>query len=97
MGHQKIRKTESGYTGILVMIDHYTKLAEAIPCMDYTAVQYTAKSLDFQIWYTHVYTIRQWSAVYHPHDTGIPTSSGRVSSFINHLPPQDQRIGGKTE
>ena len=28
---------ESGYTGILVMIDHYTKLAEAIPCMDYTA------------------------------------------------------------
>ena len=29
--HQKICKTESGYTGILVMIDHYLKLAEAIP------------------------------------------------------------------
>ena len=32
--HQKICKKESGYTGILMMIDHYTKLAEAIPCMD---------------------------------------------------------------
>ena len=35
--HQKICKTESGYTGILVMIDNYTKLAEAIPCIGYTA------------------------------------------------------------
>ena len=35
--HQKVCKTESGYTDILVMIDHYTKLAEAIPCMHYTA------------------------------------------------------------
>ena len=35
--HQKICRTESGHNGILVMIDHYTKLAEAIPCVDYTA------------------------------------------------------------
>ena len=35
--HQKICKTESSYKGILVTVDHYTKMAEAIPCMDYTA------------------------------------------------------------
>ena len=35
--HQKICASDSGYTGILVMIDHYTKLAEAAPCTEYTA------------------------------------------------------------
>merc|ERR1712117_940848 len=35
--HQKICASDSGYTGILVMIDHYTKLVEAAPCTEYTA------------------------------------------------------------
>ena len=30
--HQKICMTESGYNQILVIIDHFTKLAEAVPC-----------------------------------------------------------------
>ena len=30
--HQKICMTDSGYTQILVVIDHFTKLAEAVPC-----------------------------------------------------------------
>ena len=30
--HQKICMTESGYIQILVIIDHFTKLAEAVPC-----------------------------------------------------------------
>ena len=30
--HQKICKTDSGYNQILVIIDHFTKLAEAVPC-----------------------------------------------------------------
>ena len=35
--HQKICASDIGYTGILVMIDHYTKLAEAAPCTEYKA------------------------------------------------------------
>ena len=30
--HQKICMTEPGYNQILVIIDHFTKLAEAVPC-----------------------------------------------------------------
>ena len=30
--HQKICMTDSGYNQILVLIDHFTKLAEAVPC-----------------------------------------------------------------
>ena len=32
INHQKICMTESGYNQILVIIDHFTKLAEAVPC-----------------------------------------------------------------
>ena len=35
--HQKICMTESGYNQILVEIDHFTKLAEAVPCQTASA------------------------------------------------------------
>ena len=35
--HQKICMTESGYNQILVIIDHFTKLAEAVPCQTASA------------------------------------------------------------
>ena len=35
--HQKIRMTESGYNQILVIIDNFTKLAEAVPCQTASA------------------------------------------------------------
>ena len=35
--HQKICMTESGYNQILVIIDHFTKLAEAVPCQTSSA------------------------------------------------------------
>ena len=42
--HLKLCKTESGYTGLLVMIDHFTKFAEAVPCAhDEYDAQTTAK------------------------------------------------------
>ena len=31
IGHQKISMTESGYNQLLVIIDHFTKLAERVP------------------------------------------------------------------
>ena len=35
--HQKICMTESGYNQILVIIDHFTKLAKAVPCQTASA------------------------------------------------------------
>ena len=35
--HQKISMAESGYNQILVIIDHFTKLAEAVPCQTASA------------------------------------------------------------
>ena len=35
--HQKICMTESGYNQILVIIDYFTKLAEAVPCQTTSA------------------------------------------------------------
>ena len=35
--HQKICMTESGYNQLLVIIDHFTKLAEAVPCQTASA------------------------------------------------------------
>ena len=37
INHQKICMTESGYNQILVIIDHFTKLAEAVPCQTASA------------------------------------------------------------
>ena len=35
--HQKIYMTDSGYNQIMVIIDHFTKLAEAVPCQTASA------------------------------------------------------------
>ena len=35
--HQKICMTESGYNQILVIVDHFTKLTEAVPCQTASA------------------------------------------------------------
>ena len=35
--HQKICMTDNGYNQVLVMIDHFTKYAEAVPCITASA------------------------------------------------------------
>ena len=35
--HQKKGMTDSGYNQVLVMIDHFTKYAEAVPCITASA------------------------------------------------------------
>ena len=47
----KLCKTESGNKGLLVIIDHFTKIAEAIPCAhDETDAQTTAKII-LNMWF----------------------------------------------
>ena len=39
MDHMKLSSTSTGYNHVLVLVDHYTKLAEAFPCGDDNAEQ----------------------------------------------------------
>ena len=52
IAHQKICMTDSGYNQILVIIDHFTKLAEAVPCQTASAEE------------TCDYSITHWIARY---------------------------------
>ena len=47
--HQKICMTDSGNNQILVITDHFTKLAEAVPCQT-AAAQETCDILDITVW-----------------------------------------------
>ena len=49
--HQKICMIDSGYNQILVMIDHFTKLAEAVPC------QTTSVALHITIWLSNDFSV----------------------------------------
>ena len=42
--HQKICMRDSGYTQVLVMIDHFAKYAEAVPCI-FASVKETCDDL----------------------------------------------------
>ncbi len=47
--HQKICQTKTGYTGILVIIDHFTKFVEVTPSKEYTAEETCDILLNFWI------------------------------------------------
>ncbi len=49
INHQKICQTKSGYTGILVMIDHFTKYVEVVPCRECTAQETCQHLMNFWI------------------------------------------------
>ena len=54
--HQKICMTATGYNQVLVMIDHFTKYAEAAPCMTASAEEtcdHLIKRVDSKAWLPH--------------------------------------------
>ena len=62
--HQKICMTATGYNQVLVMIDHFTKYAEAAPCMTASAEE-TYDHL-INVWIArlpHHIPIGQWQSI----------------------------------
>ena len=48
--HQKICMKGSGYNQVLVMIDHFTKYAEAVPCITASAEETCDQHVDSETW-----------------------------------------------
>ena len=70
--HLKLCKTESGNTGLLVIIDHFTKFAEAIPCAhDEYDAQTTAKII-----------LNKWFAM---HGTPARMQSDNATNFTAEI------------
>ena len=68
--HQKICMTDSGYNQVLVMIDHITNYAEAVPCITASAEE------------TCDHLINTWIA---RHDCPMTFQSGNGTGFVGEL------------
>ena len=98
--HQKICMTDSGYNQVLAMIDHFTKYAEAVPCITASAEE------------TCDHLINTWLA---RHGCPMTFQSDNGTAFVGELtkrayetltgcsgslhdiPPPDEWLSGKTE
>ena len=108
--HQKICMTESGYNQILVIIDHFTKLAEAVPCQtasaeetcDHFITQLDIRilyitQLDITIWLSNDFSVRQRKSLCGGLDKRIDEEVTHCSSALDNLPSSDERAGRETE
>ena len=68
--HQEICMTDSGYNQVLVMIDHFTKYAEAVPCITASAEE------------TCDHLINTWIA---RHDCPMTFQSDNGTAFVGEL------------
>ena len=61
--HLKICPSDNINTGILVIIDHFSKFAEAVPCShhDYDHLTIAAAEMVCPPWHSHSHAIRQFS------------------------------------
>ena len=94
--HPKICSTDSGYNQILVMIDHFTKYAEGVPCMTASAEE------------TCDHLINSWIAR-HGCPMTFQSDKGKAfvgeltkelmsrSSSLHDIPPPDVWLSGKTK
>ena len=99
--HQKICLTDSGYNQVLVMIDHFTKYAEAVPCITASAEE----TCDYLI---NAWIARHGISMKFQSDNGIAfveeltkelmrrSQVAQAHSSTNH-PSTNERIGGKTK
>ena len=93
--HQKICMTDSGYNQVLVMIDHFTKYAEAVPCITASAEE----TCDHLI---NTWIARHGCPMTFQSDNGTAyerayeTLTGRSGS-LHDIPPSNEWPSGKTE
>ena len=92
--------TDSGYNQILVIIDHFTKLAEAVPCQTAFAEE-TCKSLDnaldFTIWLSDHIPIGQSEGICGGTDKKTDERVPHCTGPFNDLPSINKWISGETE
>ena len=73
--HQKVCQTKSGNTGILVIIDHFTKFVEVAPCSEYTAEETCDILLNF-------WRARHGVPIFIQSDNGIQFAAHMTQEFL---------------
>ena len=81
--HQRICKTDSAYNQVLVMIDHFTKYAEAVPCITASAEE------------TCDHLINTWIARHGCLMTFQSDTFAGCSSPLHDIPSPDEWLSGK--
>ena len=94
--HQKICMTDSGYNQVLVMIYHFTKYAEAVPCITASAEE-TCDHL-INTWIARHGCPMTFQSDYRTAFVGELTEElMRRSSSLNDISSPDKWLGGKAE
>ena len=92
--------TDSGYNQVLVMIDHFTKYAEAVPCITASAEETCGppdQYVDSKTWLSNDVSIGQWNGFRRrAYERAYETVTSRSGS-LHDIPPSDEWLGGKTE
>ena len=98
--YQKICMTDSGYNQILVIINHFTKLAESVPCQTASAGQTCDLLMTHWISrYCFPMTFQSDNGKAFVRDLTKKTDKEipHCSSAFNNLPSSNKRISGEAE
>ena len=91
--HQKICMTATGYNQVLVMIDHFTKYAEAAPCMTASAEETCDHLINVWIseaWLPHHVPIGQWQSIRGRSHEGVDEEVAGSAGPLDHLSPANE-------
>ena len=92
--------TESGYNQILVIIDPFTKLAEAVPCQTASAEETWDHLITHWIsrygWLSHDISVGKRQNLCGGPDKRIDEEVTHCSSALHDLPSPNQRVSGET-
>ena len=90
--HQKICMTDSGYNQVLVMIDHFTKYAEAVPCITASAEETCDQYVDSKTWLSNDVSIGQRNSFRRrAYERAYETVTGRSGS-LHDIPPSENGL-----
>ena len=92
--HQKICMTDSGYYQVMVMIDHFTKYAEAVPCITASAEE-TCDHL-INMWIARHGCPMTFGCRRRTHERANETLTG-CSSSLHDIPSPEKWLSGKAE
>ena len=88
--HQKTCLADLGYNQIIVTIDHFTKLAEAVPCQTASAEVTCDHLITHWIWLSDDVPIRQRESLRWRSDKRTHEKIPHCTSTLDNLPPKDE-------